>query len=221
MFEASMEPSAAPAPTSVCISSIKRIIFPSERSTSFITALRRSSNSPRYLVPAIRRPRSSCTSSLPRKLSGDGRFADACFAYQYWIVLRAARKYLDDARYLHVAADHRVELVLARPIGEASREARKRAGLPWLLRVAYLAVFDVGEDTRERGPIDPKSCHDVGGGARVFREPQKQGLGRDGLVVEGRCDARRRLKDPHQFRRQIQLERRRNGGVAGGTLDQF
>ena len=55
----------------------------------------------------------------------------------------------------------------------------------------------------------------------MFREPQKQVLGRDELVVEGRCDARRRLKDPHQFRRQIQLERRRNGGVAGGTLDQF
>ena len=66
MLDASIDPSAAPAPTMVCISSINRMIFPSERSTSRITAFKRSSNSPRYFVPAISNPRSSCTNSLPR-----------------------------------------------------------------------------------------------------------------------------------------------------------
>ena len=52
MFDASMAPSAAPAPITVCISSMKRI-KPSAADTSSITVFNRSSNSPRYFVPAI------------------------------------------------------------------------------------------------------------------------------------------------------------------------
>ncbi len=59
MFDASIDPSEAPAPTIVWSSSMKRMTLPSACSTSFITALSRSSNSPRNLVPAIRSPRSS------------------------------------------------------------------------------------------------------------------------------------------------------------------
>ena len=50
-FEASIAPSAPPAPTSVWSSSIKRMVFLARR-TSFMTALIRSSNWPRYFVPA-------------------------------------------------------------------------------------------------------------------------------------------------------------------------
>ena len=50
-FEASMAPSAPPAPTSVCSSSMNKTVFFARR-TSFITALIRSSNWPRYFVPA-------------------------------------------------------------------------------------------------------------------------------------------------------------------------
>src|SRR6266853_125803 len=53
MLEASIAPSAAPAPTSVCNSSMKTTYFPSALVISLSTALSRSSNSPRYLVPAI------------------------------------------------------------------------------------------------------------------------------------------------------------------------
>ena len=58
MLEASSEPLALPAPTMVCISSINTMMsgfFSSSLSTAFM----RSSNWPRYLVPATREARSS------------------------------------------------------------------------------------------------------------------------------------------------------------------
>ena len=63
MFAASMAPSAAPAPTMVCISSTKRITSPLRR-ISPSTSRRRSSNSPRYLVPATRDAMFRLTSRL-------------------------------------------------------------------------------------------------------------------------------------------------------------
>lgn len=56
IFEASIDPSAAPAPTSVCISSIKRITSPLLSSTSFNMLFNLSSNSPLYLAPATSAP---------------------------------------------------------------------------------------------------------------------------------------------------------------------
>ncbi len=67
---ASMAPSAAPAPTKVCSSSINRMICPFESSISLSTALSRSSNSPRYLAPASMEPRSSATTRLFLRFSG-------------------------------------------------------------------------------------------------------------------------------------------------------
>ncbi|MPN13686.1 hypothetical protein SDC9_161010 [bioreactor metagenome] len=67
---ASIEPSLAPAPTMVCSSSMNRITLPAELVTSLSTALSRSSNSPRYLAPAIRLPMSSATSLRFFRLSG-------------------------------------------------------------------------------------------------------------------------------------------------------
>ena len=69
-FEASIAPSALPAPTSVCISSMNRITPPSAAVTSLSTPFSRSSNSPRYLAPAISVPMSSDISFLSRSDSG-------------------------------------------------------------------------------------------------------------------------------------------------------
>ena len=69
-FEASIAPSALPAPTSVCISSMKRMISPAAPVTSESTAFSRSSNSPRYFAPAMSEPMSSASSFLLRRLSG-------------------------------------------------------------------------------------------------------------------------------------------------------
>ncbi len=52
MLPASIAPSALPAPTIVCSSSMKTIVCPASAAMSFSTDLRRSSNSPRYLAPA-------------------------------------------------------------------------------------------------------------------------------------------------------------------------
>src|SRR5713101_6784283 len=70
MLPASIAPSAAPAPTMVCSSSMKRMTCPSLAVTSFSTALRRSSNSPRNLVPATRAPMSSAPMRLSLRPSG-------------------------------------------------------------------------------------------------------------------------------------------------------
>ena len=59
-----MEPSVLPAPTMLCNSSMKSMILPSLLRTSSSTALSRSSNSPRYLAPAMRLPMSSENSVL-------------------------------------------------------------------------------------------------------------------------------------------------------------
>ncbi len=67
---ASIAPSALPAPTSVCISSMNRMISPAAAVISFSTAFSRSSNSPRYFAPAISAPMSSAISFLLRRLSG-------------------------------------------------------------------------------------------------------------------------------------------------------
>ena len=132
-LEASIAPSALPAPTSVCISSMKRMMPPSAAVTSLSTAFRRSSNSPRYLAPAISAPRSSASSFLSCRLSGtspltmrsakpfdDGGLADAGLADQHGIVLGAPRQHLDGAADFLVAADHRIELAVARRLGEVA-----------------------------------------------------------------------------------------------------
>src|SRR5205807_858465 len=54
MFDASTEPSAAPAPTIVWSSSMNKMIWPCESVTSFKNAFSRSSNSPRQLGQVAR-----------------------------------------------------------------------------------------------------------------------------------------------------------------------
>ena len=70
MFAASAEPSALPAPTIVCNSSMNKTICPSAAVTSFKNAFRRSSNSPRYFAPAIIAPKSIATRRLSFSDSG-------------------------------------------------------------------------------------------------------------------------------------------------------
>ena len=54
----------------VCISSINKIMLPSDSSTSLRTAFNLSSNSPRNFAPAIKAPISNAKSLLLCKLSG-------------------------------------------------------------------------------------------------------------------------------------------------------
>ena len=71
MLDASIAPSpVAPAPTTVCSSSMNVTTCPPESLISSRTALSRSSNSPRYFAPAIIAPMSSAISRLLRSDSG-------------------------------------------------------------------------------------------------------------------------------------------------------
>ncbi len=70
MLPASIAPSAAPAPTTVCSSSTNSKMRPCAALTSARTALSRSSNSPRYLAPATSAARSRLKMVLSRSPSG-------------------------------------------------------------------------------------------------------------------------------------------------------
>ena len=69
ILAASTAPSAAPAPTIVCISSINKMQSGSFFNSS-ITFLSLSSNSPLYFVPATNDPISSVTNLLPNNVLG-------------------------------------------------------------------------------------------------------------------------------------------------------
>src|SRR6266571_4592346 len=79
MLLASIAPSpVAPAPTTVCSSSMKVMTAPPASLISFRTALSLSSNSPRYFAPATIAPRSRATSRLPRRDSGTSPATTRC-----------------------------------------------------------------------------------------------------------------------------------------------
>ena len=78
MLPASMAPSAPPAPTMVCISSIKRITLPSSFARALSTAFNLSSNSPLYFAPAINAPMSRDSSLLFFRPSGTSPFTIRC-----------------------------------------------------------------------------------------------------------------------------------------------
>ena len=77
MLAASIAPSAAPAPTSVCNSSTKRIASRDARSSSR-TFFSRSSNSPRYFVPATSEPISNVTTRLSSRGAGTSPLTMRC-----------------------------------------------------------------------------------------------------------------------------------------------
>ena len=121
---------------------MKRMTLPSDLTTSSITALSRSSNSPRNLEPATRAPRSRARSFLflsesgtspdddaPGEALDDGGLADARLADEHGVVLGAAGEDLHDAADLLVAADHRVELLGAGEGGEVAAVALQDAVL--------------------------------------------------------------------------------------------
>ena len=200
MLEASIAPSAAPAPTTVCSSSMKRMISPSDSWTSLSTAFSRSSNSPRYLAPAISAPRSRATRRLFFSPSGtsplddplgqsldDGRLADAGLADQHRVVLGPAREHLDHAADLLVAADHRVELALAGQRGQVAAVLLQRLVLVFRVLVGHpLPSPNGGEHLVDLVPGDPVLSEDPAGGSLllVVRDGDEQVLGADVLVLQ-------------------------------------
>ena len=132
-FAASTAPSAAPAPTIVCSSSMKRTIRPSAFATSGEHRLQ-----PLLELAAVLRAREEradverqdalvlqalghvAGDDALREPLGDRRLADAGLADQDRVVLRAPREHLDHAADLVVAADHGIELPALRGLGEVA-----------------------------------------------------------------------------------------------------
>ena len=163
-FEASIAPSAAPAPTTVWSSSMNRTTWPSASLISLRTAFRRSSNSPRYFAPAMSAPRSSETTRLSLSVLGhvaaddplgealgDRGLADARLADEDRVVLRPPAQDLDDPPDLLVPADDRVELAGAGLGGEVAAVLLERGvGALGVLRGHALAAADALERVEDR-----------------------------------------------------------------------
>jgi hypothetical protein len=136
---ASPVPAAPPAPTSVCVSSMNRMMGLGLACTSSITERRRCSNSPFMLAPACSRPTSSVSSftsfSCRRHVAAhdalreafDHRgLADTGLADQDGVVLAPAHQDVDHLADLVVAADDGVHLAAARLLGQVGGELLQR-----------------------------------------------------------------------------------------------
>ena len=138
-LEASIAPSALPAPTSVCISSMNRMIWPCAASISRqhgfqplleLAAIFRAGDQRAHVerehLLVLQALRHVALHDAMRQPLDDGRLADARLADQHRIVLGAARQHLDGAPDLLVAADHRIELAGGRGLGEVAGIALQR-----------------------------------------------------------------------------------------------
>ena len=125
-LDASIAPSARPAPISVCISSMNRMIWPSrgldllqdglqpllELAAVFRTGDHRTQVERQQLL-VLQRLRHVAVDDAQREALDDRGLAHAGLADQHRVVLGAAGQHLDRAADFLVAADHRVELALA------------------------------------------------------------------------------------------------------------
>ena len=131
MLPASTAPSAPPAPTIVCSSSMNVMTSPSR-----VGDLLEHGLEPLFELAAVLRARDHradverdhplaaqtvgdvALDDAAREALDDGRLADAGLADEHRVVLRAPRQHLDDPADLLVAPDHRVDLAGARRVGE-------------------------------------------------------------------------------------------------------
>ena len=196
MLAASSEPSAEPAPTSVCSSSMKMMAFWFSIS-SFMMVLSRSSNWPRYLVPATISERSSARMRLSARNDGtspsamrcarpfhDGGLAHAGLADQHRVVLGAAAQDLHHALQFVIAADQRVERVVHGGLREVAAEfGQQRAFLG--PRGGDFLALRARQLFADGGEAQAALVQNFGGEALLFaQQAQQQVLGADVLVVQ-------------------------------------
>ena len=187
-FAASTAPSAAPAPTIVCSSSMKRMMRPSLvldlgehglqpllELAAVLRAGEQRADVERPDAPVLQPLGHVAGDDALREPLDDRGLADARLADQHRVVLRAAREDLDHAADLLVAADHRVELALLGRLGQVAAELRERlVGALGVLRGDALAAAHL---------LDPRE--DLVARHRLEREEQV--LGRDVVVLELRA----------------------------------
>ena len=121
-----------------------------------------------------------------RDALGDRGLADAGVADQHRVVLGPARQHLHRASDLLVAADDRVELAVARQLGEVAGVLRQRLVLPLGLRIGdALVAAHLGERLEQRVLVHARFLQRAAGGAEVLGDQrQQQVLAGDVLVLE-------------------------------------
>src|SRR5690606_36062832 len=115
-----------------------------------------------------------------REALDHGRLADPRLTDEHGVVLGAPREHLDDATDLLVAADHGVELALARDLGEVHAVLLERlvGALGVGARDARRAAHG-RQRGRERVTRGARGLQSLGGGVRDGRVAAPAGLGRD------------------------------------------
>ena len=200
--------------------------------------LRRSSNSPRYLVPATSEPMSSVRTRLLSRMSGhvagddpvgqalgDRGLADAGLADQGRVVLGLPAEDLDDPLDLLLAADDRVELVGAGGLGEVDAERVDGRGLAGALRLLGGAGGralrqDADDLVADLVEVDAEALQHAGGDALALAdEAQQQVLGADVVVAEAAGLVDRQLDDALRARREPDLADDRAVPAADDELD--
>ncbi|MNQ20986.1 hypothetical protein D3C85_340860 [compost metagenome] len=135
MLPASSAPSALPAPTMVCSSSMKTMLLPSSWPSSFSTAFRRSSNSPRNLAPAKSAARSKDSTRLPRRVSGTSSLTMRCARPSTMAVLPTPGSPISTGLFLV----RRCRIWMVRRI--SSSRPMTGSSLPWRARSVRSRVY--------------------------------------------------------------------------------
>src|SRR5712691_2391478 len=198
MFEASMAPSAAPAPIRVWSSSRKSTTF-SDWRISFMTALSRSSNWPRYFVPATSAPRSSWSRRFWASTSGTSCPTMRWARPSTMAVLPTPGSPMRTGLFLVRRARIWItrSISVSRPMtgsslpsraswGQVAGELVEHGGLRALLGPRVVLVAQEGQGFLP-DLVQPRSegLEDLGGdGLALFHEAEEEVLGPDVVVAE-------------------------------------
>ena len=153
-----------------------------------------------------------------REAFDNGGLADAGFANQNRIVLGAARQHLDHPPHFFVAANHRVELALARQLGQVAAVLLERFVLGLGVLVGDpLAAADCGQRLKHLRPRDAIGLEliDRHGLAGLIQEAQQQVLGADVLVLHGLGFGLGRVEGHAQARGELRLAAAMRLGLLG------
>ena len=217
MLEASIAPSADPAPTTVCSSSMKRMTSPSRLLDLLEHGLQAVLELAAVLGPrdegaqverdhalVLQRLRDVALHDALGQALHDRGLAHAGLADEDGVVLGAAGEHLDHAAHLVVAADHGVELAPAGERGEVAAVALE--GLVAVLRVGVvhaLVAADLAQHLEEGVAGHAVALQGVGGGGLRVEEGEQQVLGGDVLVLQGLRLAQGRLEDGVELGRDV------------------
>ena len=198
MLPASTAPSAPPAPTIVCSSSMNVTTSPSESDDLLEDGLE-----PLLELAAVLRARDHradvegdeplvaqalgnvALDDAARQTFGDRGLAHAGLTDEHRVVLRAPRQHLDDPTDLLVAADHRIELALARLLGEVTSVALQRLVLLLgILRGDSMRTAHLLQRVEHRVGRHAEPAQEVTDAAGDLGHREQHVLGREVVVAE-------------------------------------